>query len=649
MDNLRRHQGKLRDGRMARARLAARLLAGVVAAAVILARVAAPARATTPPAPAVTGLTVTRFDDPAPGACAVGDCSLREAVIAANNAAGLDIILLPSGSYTLTLPGLDDNANAGDLDLIQSVIISTTASVPVAMNGASLGNLNVAESPSFGSIGGQDIATIGASGGFGDRIFHILVTTTFVTMTNVIIQQGITTGINPGGGVRVDSGSHLRLENSTVRDNHANGDGGGIVNLGTLVLVDSLVRDNTANGANGGGGIQNHNGASLSLLNSQVVSNSVSQATASGGGLLMNQNGTLTMTGSQVLSNSAGSLAAGGGLLVGFGSNAKLTDVTVAGNHANSGSGIFNQGTITLTTSHIHDNTGGGGGGLFNGHRATLVSSEVISNIALPGGGGGLENITGATLTLTGSVVLSNTAGVGGGLKNEGGGTTVLTNTVLAGNTAGTGGGIYNNGGVLTMTASAIVSNTALFGQGGGLYVIGTVKASNTTFSGNNAQLDGGGLYAPGALTLNNVTIANNRSIAGAGGGISTHSGAGGIRNTLIGGNLAATSGLDCDGTLRSDDYNLIQNAAGCAFLGPVSNTLSNTVLAMGPLELFGSTWAHALLGGGPALDAGDDVTCLPIDQRGASRPAGAHCDIGAFEGTNGLALRLLFLTLLMR
>ena len=46
------------------------------------------------------------------------------------------------------------------------------------------------------------------------------------------------------------------------------------------------------------------------------------------------------------------------------------------------------------------------------------------------------------------------------------------------------------------------------------------------------------------------------------------------------------------------------------------------------------------LLPGSPAIDAGDDAVCAQtgadkvngVDQRGVTRPQGAHCDIGAFE-----------------
>jgi len=52
-------------------------------------------------APAATYL-VTRGDDPVPGACASGDCSLREALDAAVATPGEDTIVLGAGQYTVT-------------------------------------------------------------------------------------------------------------------------------------------------------------------------------------------------------------------------------------------------------------------------------------------------------------------------------------------------------------------------------------------------------------------------------------------------------------------------------------------------------------------------------------------------------------------
>jgi hypothetical protein len=58
----------------------------------------------------------TRFDDPLPDGCAPSDCSLREAVMAANGSAG-STITLAAGVYSLTIPGADDGApNAAVVD-----------------------------------------------------------------------------------------------------------------------------------------------------------------------------------------------------------------------------------------------------------------------------------------------------------------------------------------------------------------------------------------------------------------------------------------------------------------------------------------------------------------------------------------------------
>ncbi|MGA9333702.1 MAG: choice-of-anchor Q domain-containing protein [Rudaea sp.] len=46
-------------------------------------------------------IVVTRNDDPSPDGCAAGDCSLREAVIAANADPGSDLIQVPIGTFSL--------------------------------------------------------------------------------------------------------------------------------------------------------------------------------------------------------------------------------------------------------------------------------------------------------------------------------------------------------------------------------------------------------------------------------------------------------------------------------------------------------------------------------------------------------------------
>jgi hypothetical protein len=87
---------------------------------------------------------------------------------------------------------------------------------------------------------------------------------------------------------------------------------------------------------------------------------------------------------------------------------------------------------------------------------------------------------------------------------------------------------------------------------------------------------------------------------------------------------------------LAVDVNNLIENNNGCGT--PVSG--ADPKLA--PLaNNNGNTRSFALLIGSPAIDAGDDITCAaaPVsnaDQRGVTRPQGAHCDIGSYEKVAG-------------
>src|SRR5919201_6581467 len=81
---------------------------------------------------------VTRSDDPAPGACD-SDCSLREAVLAANAGSGGDTIELPPGLIRLGRPGPNENAGAtGDLDLTKSVLLTGAGARSTIVDAAGL-------------------------------------------------------------------------------------------------------------------------------------------------------------------------------------------------------------------------------------------------------------------------------------------------------------------------------------------------------------------------------------------------------------------------------------------------------------------------------------------------------------------------------
>lgn len=218
-------------------------------------------------------LAVTRTDDPPPDTCRPGDCSLREAVMAANLSPGSDAITLPPGAYTLGRPGEGEDAAAtGDIDIAGDL----------ALRGA-----------------GADRTTVDADG--IERVFEVLsgVTAEIAGMT---VTGGRTSGA-PGGPVA---------------------DGGGILNRGQLAVDRLHVTGNEASGSAFGGGI--HNAGTLAIANSAVTGNT---AGLSGGGVYNAM--TLTVVNSTISGNEA--LAGKGGGLASA-SAASLNNVTLSGNRS---------------------------------------------------------------------------------------------------------------------------------------------------------------------------------------------------------------------------------------------------------------------------------------------------------------------------
>lgn len=250
-----------------------------------------------------------------------------------------------------------------------------------------------------------------------------------------------------------------------------------------------------------------------------------------------------------------------------------------------------------------------------NGGTAKVSKSKLAGNDAESGNGGGLSVSLGATATISKSTVSDNRAANGGA-------------------------GVYANGDV-TIVASTISGNKAT-ATGGGLKVQGgTATIRNSTFSGNRTTADGGGISAAsGTVTLNNVTIANNEADSNGDGGTDVGGGisAGGminVSNTIIadnrlGGDPMPLVDVNCDGTFASGGGNLRgSDDTGCAgFTG--SGDIVEPNPKLGKLARNGGpTKTIALQKGSPAINAADDASAEPKDQRGVTRN---NPDIGAYE-----------------
>lgn len=307
------------------------------------------------------------------------------------------------------------------------------------------------------------------------------------------------------------------------------------------------------------------------------------------------------------------------------------------------GGGIYNYGMLTLSNTLIISNSSGLGGGINNRGSVLLINSTVTGNHA-DGEGGGIYNYSSAVLTVTNSLIAGNDGNNGGGISNYFGGVVLLDSTIGDNSSISSAGGIYSIGGTAVLSATTVHSNET-DGTGGGIYISQAVfTITNTTIS-SNSSVTAGGIYVQGdsKLTILNSTIANNQKVsAGGAGGISNSpTGIIDLKNSI----LANNDGYQCAGSGGWNSYgHNLSSDTRCQFFE--TGDLVGTDPLLAPLADYGgSTWTHALMPGGPAIDAGDNNGCPAADQRGVSRPVdgdnsgAAVCDMGSYEARNQITI----------
>lgn len=337
-----------------------------------------------------------------------GDCSLREAIRAANTdlavdacpaGNGADTITLPAGNYILALAGASENAAlTGDLDLTEDL----------TLNGAGATNTGI------------DANSL-------DRVFHILSGANAVQISGVTIQGGNAPGVSGfGAGLYAQTGA-LTLTNSRVRNNTTSASGGGLYIQpgGSLTLTNSRVENNT--GASGGG-IDVGSGATALISNSTISGNTATEPSVGGGGI--ENLGTLTLVNSTISGNSTP--GNGGGIYIGGSGTTNLFNVTVTNNTADSennnigdGGGIRTAGgPVNFRNSLIGGNFDNSSGaqhpdcsGTLTGQGYNLIQDTIGCTI----GGDTTGNVTGFSPNL-------------GSLQNNGGPT--FTHALLTGSPA---------------------------------------------------------------------------------------------------------------------------------------------------------------------------------------------------------------------
>ncbi|MEW6169045.1 MAG: CSLREA domain-containing protein [Pseudomonadota bacterium] len=314
-------------------------------------------------APAAT-FEVTKAGDSADGVCDA-DCSLREAIRAANGTPGADIIRLPHAFYRLSVAGQadDDNAGHGDLDITDDLVLR----------------------------GLPDGSTIDADG--IDRVIEVLpgVKAELIDLT---LREGAVLG--RGGGIY--TAGDLTLRRVKVLRNRAGAapvdimQGGGIFNLGVLRIIHSIIDQNIARDDVGwkggrGGGIFNGPGAQLYMYDTNVRDNLTGLDDVFGEGAGLFNWGQARIDRSFFGRNDPGD-GEGGAMANRDGASLTVINTTVSANGHDGALGAIANGSehqtetepqskLYLTNVTIANNNGGG---LFNTGRVTMRNTIVAGN-----------------------------------------------------------------------------------------------------------------------------------------------------------------------------------------------------------------------------------------------------------------------------
>ncbi|MGE0132541.1 MAG: Ig-like domain-containing protein [Blastocatellales bacterium] len=468
-----------------------------------------------------TPLTTIMVTTTANTIAADGQCSLREAIINANNDAathadcaagsGADTIALAAGAtYTLSTR---DNTEYGFNGLP-----AITSQITIEGNGA----------------------TITRGGSVTFRLFYIA-SSGNLTLQNLILSNGLAKGGDGGSALSGGGGGGAGL-------------GGAVFNQGALALVNSTISGSKAQGGNGGkgdgdygdatgggggGGIGGNGGANTgsngggggggfggnggSATNScaptvygfggggggGTVGNGISSCNTVGGGGGTANGGAGGNFGFPGVAGGYGGGGGGAGGAQSTGSN----PTGGAGGIGGGGGGGGNDGTIS--TPHGDGGAGGfGGAGGGGGQSSSQGGNGGTGGFAGGGGGGGQGGTTSST----------HFPGVGGqsGFGAGNGGIADRNYGSGGGGGGGLGGAIFNDqGGVITLNGCALSGNTAQGGRGGdgSNGNINNLTIFPGSRGGNGGSGYGGAIFnRNGSITLTDCTLSGNLVTAGSGG-----------------------------------------------------------------------------------------------------------------------------------
>ena len=354
------------------------------------------------------------------------DCTLREAIGAANTTAGNCVI-------TFSIPTSDPGYSSG----VWTITLGSALPDLHTSNGAS--NLSIS-GPGAEKLTVQRILAYGSYLDPHYRIFNVTTSGT-VSISGMTINHG---GIfSPtdylGAGIQNYNAGIVNLTNCVFTDNradryfdsqdnpgpHALGGAvanraGGVINITSSTIGSVPITSNTftaGNGANYGGGIYNSGSGTINITNSIIGGSTFGNYADNGGGIY--NDGIINVTGTTFGNNSAFS---GGGGIYNNGTLTVTGSTFESNNSTQDGGGIYNTDTAAVSvsnstfyfnfTSGIDSSRSASGGAIFNANALSVFDSTFTLNHVDGYGtviaGGAIFNNSGATANIKSTIIAGN-------------------------------------------------------------------------------------------------------------------------------------------------------------------------------------------------------------------------------------------------
>jgi len=384
------------------------------------------------------------------------ECTLRMAIVKANQSPGADVIKLPKGNYKLNVGEVDDllingDDTKGDLNIKSDLLIEglVTDKSEVTISGSGKYRIFRVHEYVVGTNNKIDVEIrnvtliegakeIDGDGALIHNNGNLILSNVKINNCGTVVDEATNCGENKRA-ISSEEGN-LQINNSELNNNESAifGDGGNIR------LENVIIENNTWSGDLGGAGIFLNNVNSFLLIDSVVQNNTTIAEVSSGGGLYA-KDSYIVIDSSSIESNSASE--GGGGIHV-EGSSVKIINKSIiSDNNAenNSGGGISYSSPGTNDFLYI-DNV------IFSANEATANGGALV-----------IHNFDDAAANLT------------------------IKNTEIRENRANTGGGIYVTQSNSIIQNTSVIGNVSLARAGGLYFAVGEAKLEYVSVVANHS------------------------------------------------------------------------------------------------------------------------------------------------------------------